>query len=655
MKSNLTKTPSGNAVCFARFRSPCLSGGVLVLLVLVAYSPCFRAGYVWDDRQIVDNTLLKSPAGLKSIWLRPSSTAGFESGYWPLAYTTFWLEHQVWGEFKPYILHMGNVLLHTLNALLVWIILRRMGINGAWFIAAVFALHPVRVESVAWVAQRKDVLSAFFYLSAFWCYLRAQTGAARRFMSLCLICFALAMLSKSIVVTLPVTLLIYRWYRRGTISKEDISCVLPVFLLGGALAVFGVLMAGESAETGYLSWLERFLVAGKIYWFYLSKLLLPVNLIAVYPKWHIHASQWTQYLYPLSAFGLTVLLWGLRRKIGRGAFSAMTFFGVTLLPVMGFVYFAFYEQSYVADRYQYLASIGPTALMISFVLWACDRVLRAHRKIRTAMASLFLTLLILLTARQCSLYVNMKTLFEHCLKGNPNSIAAHVNLADALANEGRFSEAEHHLLHAESLNPGDAKVQFSLGVLYMKNEKWNKAAERFQKALDIRPNYPESLNGLGASLSEVGLDIPAAKAHDRALQLDPNNQEAVLRLALIYGRIGLPERAIEYYRAALKTMPDWPLVLNNLAWILTTAENPALRDKRESVILAEKACQLSDWADPNFILTLAEAYAHAGNFEDAAASLERALRGLNPSEDNEMAVKLRQRTELYKKGICAFK
>lgn len=654
MKSSSNTTPNAIESFLARFHSARFSAILLVLLVLIVYFPSLKAGYVWDDHEIVENPLLKSAEGLKTIWLVPSATTHFESGYWPMSYTTFWIENRIWGGFKPAVLHLDNVLLHCLNVLLIWFILIRMRVCGAWLIAAVFALHPVHVESVAWVAQRKDVLSAFFYLAAFWAYLRALKENSRWFSMFSLSLYVLGMLSKSIVVTFPVALLIYYWYERGVLDKRAFIRVAPFFLVGGILAFFGLLMAGESAGSGYLNWPERFLVSGRAFWFYLTKLLWPVHLLAVYPKWKIDAGQWWQYLYPLSAVATLVFFWSLRRRIGRGAFAALFFFGITLLPVLGFVYFSFHDQSYVADRYQYLASIGPTALLISLATMGSRRLFRrpAGYKAATA-AALLLTVLAIQTWQQAGLYMNMKTLFEHCLRGNRNSIAAHVNLADVFTKEGLTSQAQEHLLEAERLDPTDAKVQFSLGVFYMRNQRWEKAAQHFRKTLDIRPVYPEALNGLGVSLSGMGLDEQAEEAHREALRLDPNSQESLLRLASIAQRSGRQTDAAGYYRTLLALEPEAIGVMNNLAWILATSKDRNLRNPDEAVFLAERAVAMSDTVDPNLFLTLAESYAQDGRFTDAVSTIRSALSAVNGMEKDESNAKLYSRLSLYERQRCA--
>jgi len=370
-------------------RARAILWGILILaLAATAYAPALRGDFVWDDDDYVtDNPTLTNLDGLRRIWLEFGATPQ----YYPLVYTTFWIEYHIW-QLHPFGYHLTNVLLHMVNALLLWAILRRLAVPGAWLAAAIFAVHPVHVESVAWITERKNVLSGAFYLSSMLLYLRfAGIGPDRpsgrrrwAYFVLALLLFACALLSKSVTCTLPAALVLLLWWRRRRLRASDLWPLIGWLVVGLLMALTTVWMERHHVGTRYIDWslspLDRCLIAGRAVWFYAAKLLWPAKLTFFYPRWHIDAGLWWQYLFPLAAVAVIAALWWLRSRLGKGPLVAVLLFVGTLTPALGFVDVYPMRFSFVADHFQYLASAGLIALGAAF-LWSIETRIKRRRAI----------------------------------------------------------------------------------------------------------------------------------------------------------------------------------------------------------------------------------------------------------------------------------
>ncbi len=359
--------------------------GALPVLVLVAYLPAFSGGFVWDDDyHVTNNSTLLSLDGLRRIWLEP----GAVPQYYPLVHTSFWVEHHLWGN-DPRGYHAVNVLLHCAATLFLWRVLVRLRVPGAWLGAALFAVHPVEVESVAWIAERKNLLAAVFGLASLLAYLRfsplesdaessksaeaapperrsPQGSAAWRYYAVSLAFFVAALLSKTVIAVLPAVLLVITWWKRGKLTRRNLALVAPFFAVALPLALQTVWLekhhVGATGEAWALSLLERVLIAGRALWFYVGKLVWPANLTFFYSRWTIDASVWWQYLFPLAAAATMIALWLLRGRLGRGPPAAALIFAGVLLPALGFFDVYPMRYSFVADHFQYHASMALLAL-----------------------------------------------------------------------------------------------------------------------------------------------------------------------------------------------------------------------------------------------------------------------------------------------------
>ena len=345
----------------------------LCLLAGICYLPAMLwGGFVWDDFIWYKAQAVLEWSGLGTIWSWPSSIER-ERHYWPLTYTTFWLEHKVWG-LEPAGYHIVNVLLHLINSLLLWRLLRLLAVPGAWVVAAVFAAHPLHVESVAWIIERKDVLSGLFYLTAVLVWLRFLEQPRPWRYGLALLLFAAGLLSKSIVVTLPVALLIVQWWKTGRITGKDLQRLAPFFLVA-LLITAGDLYSYDLERVNLdYSWPERVLIAFRALWFYAGKLAWPTDLSVIYPLWNISPGDPWAWLYLAAALVLAAVLWFARHRIGSGPLAGALFFAVTLAPALGFVTHDYMKYSFVADRFQYLAGIGVMAVIIGAAAHGASRL-----------------------------------------------------------------------------------------------------------------------------------------------------------------------------------------------------------------------------------------------------------------------------------------
>jgi len=427
-------------------------GFLLLVFTLAAYQPAWNGKKIWDDDSHITKIELRSPGGLARIWTEVGAT----QQYYPLMHSVFWLEHHLWGDSTPGY-HIVNILLHCFSALLLLCILRRLEIPGAWLAAAVFALHPVQVESVAWMTELKNTLSGVFFLSAALAFLKYGRERENKSYILALGLFILGLMSKSAIATLPVSLLAVLWWKRGRIGwKHDVVPLLPFFIAGIPAGLFTAwvekrFIGAAGAEFDF-SLIERCLIAGRAVWFYLNKIFLPVDLIFIYPRWNVSQSVWWQYLFLVAALLLAGVLWLLRGR-SRAPLAALLCFTATLFPTLGFFNVFPFRYSFVADHFQYLACIGPIVLAAAAVSTA--GFFRGSKRLALIMAVLLA--LGVLTWRQSGMYADAETLFQTVIRKNPYCWMAYNNLGNMLAKTGRTEEAKALYRKALATNPGYAE------------------------------------------------------------------------------------------------------------------------------------------------------------------------------------------------------
>jgi tetratricopeptide (TPR) repeat protein len=661
---------------------------VLGAVTILVYRPAWNGGFLWDDDDyITNNELLTAPDGLRRIWFSLDSP----SQYFPLVYTTFRIEHALWG-LNPTGYHWVNLLLHVANALLVWTVLARLKVPGAWLVGAIFALHPVQVESVAWITERKNVLMGFFFLLALLAWISFVDERTKRpwlFYGLTVMLYLLALSAKTTACTLPVALLLILWLQKKPVTWERIFQIIPFFVLGGAMGALAMWWEHYHQGTSravftFLSPIERVLVASRAVWFYLSKLIWPSNLTFIYPRWDVAPTDFLDYVWLLAGLILCLTIYFVRRYVGRSVEVAFAFFVATLSPVLGFIMLYTFRYTFVADHYQYLACIGPIALASAGLVNLAD-TLKNSRTFIFGVALGVVGLLAVLTWRQAAMYGDVETLWRTTLARNPGCWMAHNNLGIVLFQKGQlddaiahyritlqmqpnFSDADYNLGTAllgkgevdESIfycdkavakKPNDPDAQVALANALLEKKQIDDAIVHYQKAVAIRPDYFLARYRLGHALLEKG-ELDSAIKHCRAaLLIRPNNSDCHTILAIALDEKGQPAEAIQNYEKALEISPQSVSALNNLAWLLATCSNASFRNGARAVQLALHADQLSGNANPLVLRTLAAGYAEAGQFGKAIENARAAIQVARMQGDNSLAAALEQEVTLYKLAL----
>src|SRR6266446_4370000 len=490
----------------------------IVLLTFTAYSSAIRGGFIWDDdAYVAQNPLLTAPHGLWQIWTTTKSPQ-----YYPLVFTSFWVEQRLWG-LNPAGYHAVNVSLHAINAILVWLFRSRLEVPGAWMIGAIFAVHPVHVESVAWITERKNVLSGLFYLLSIGCYLEYESKRRWVWYAGALGLFILALLSKTVVATLPIALLLIRYLKGWRIGRREVLELVPFLVIGAAMGLltkwYEVHIVGAGTPDWHLSMMERLLVAGRALAFYVMKLFWPVNLNFNYPRWQLEIWDPIQWSWVLGIGVVGLVFWWKRSAWGRGPFVGLAFFSVTLAPALGFFDVYLMRFSFVADHFQYLASVGIIALIVGRVTWGFDQWIRSdtHGKglildwMKPVLGSLVLVILAALTWKQGLIYRDLETLWQDTLNKNPNSWLAHNNLGVVYSRQGRLDEAIQEYLTALAIHPDDTEAHNNLGTAYFAQGRLEKAIQEYLTALKRQPDYVHAHYNLGNVYELKGLKNEARK------------------------------------------------------------------------------------------------------------------------------------------------
>jgi protein O-mannosyl-transferase len=593
---------------------------LLVIVVFVAYWPALSGQFVWDDNAWTTDILkfLRDGSGLVSIWLRPTTL----QQYYPLTGTTFWLDYQFWKLWTlPY--HVENVVLHLLAAFLFWKLLQKLQVPGAGLAAAIFALHPAMVESVAWITERKNVLSLVFYLGALLAYGRfnsfwkADNGSPLRWSAygLAFILLLGALLAKTTTFSFPAVILLIGWWKRGGIGwRRDVLPSLPFFV--AAIGLSGVTAWLEKTHVGAAGWewdipfLDRCLIAGRAFWFYLGKLFWPENLCFIYPRWQPDAGVWWQWLPPLAAVGLLAAGWLSRKRIGRGPATALFFYVGTIFPVLGFMNAYGMRYAFVWDHWVYLSSLGIFALGAALIARAVAHLNRPG--LLGGIAAILLPGLAILTWKQSAMYVDKETLwrttiaknpaaflahnnlgyllleknqlqeaigyFEKSLEINPNFSEPHNNLGDTLIRVGRTNEAIMHFqkaLELIALEPNtSAAAYYNYGVAWLETGHPEEAINQFKRALEIFPDFAKARNNLGCAYLRLGQTNEAFPCFQRAAELDPELADPHNNLAGLLVLRGQLDEAAAQYREVLRLNPDFPKALPNLVGLRLAQGKP---------------------------------------------------------------------------------
>lgn len=660
---------------------------LLVLAITIAYRKAWHAGYIWDDDvYVTENKLLTAPDGLRRIWFSLDSP----SQYFPLVYTTFRLEHALWG-LNSVGYHAVNILLHIANALLVWRLLFLLRVPGPWLAAALFALHPVQVESVAWITERKNVLMGFFFLLTLlsWiAFVEGKTKARWKSYGIALAFYALALFSKTTACTLPAALFLISWLKQKPITRQRSLQIVPFVVFGIAMGLVTVWWEryhqGTQGEIFALGVLERILLANHALWFYVSKLLWPLDLSFSYPRWPISIAYPISYIWILlTALAAAAIYWA-RRYLGRNIEVGAVFFVATLSPTLGFLMLYTFRFSFVADHYQYLACIGPLALAAGAITTGAD-FLDKKSSLLPIVGSALLLSLGGLTWRQCAMYADSKTLWRATIARNPTSwmaynnlgttllktnrvdeavvyfnkaleidpqyVVGYNNLGNALLRIGRLDESFAQLQKALEINPRNAEAHNNIGNTLVQMGRMDDAIAHYKRALEIDPKYAEAENNLGALFLQIGRVEDSFVHLQKALTIDPEKSAAHSNLGNALTRMGRIDEAIAEYNKALEITPDDANTQNNLAWLLATSPETRIRNGAKAVELAQRADRLTAGGNPVISATLAAAYAETGRFPDAVKTAKRAFQLATSSGNTALADSIRVQIELYQSSL----
>jgi tetratricopeptide (TPR) repeat protein len=584
-------------------RPPSLSPAVLLLAIatlllatFIAYLPALSAGYIWDDLPYVTrNPLLRSTEGLARIWTEPGATPQ----YYPLVFTTYWLEFRLWG-LHPAGYHAVNVLLHAANAILLWVVMRRLRVPAAGLIAAVFALHPMHVQSVAWIAERKNVLSGALALLCFIAYFRwrplhdDEPPGRPALYFLALAAFLGTLLAKTALCTLPAAFLLIIWWKRGRLARPEIVPLIPFFILGALFAAITIFVEATGTQLIGQPWeltpVQRVILGGRAACFYAAKLLLPIHLTHVYPRWDIDAGDPTQYAYPIAVILLVIALWFARERIGRAPLTALLFFLGTLLPTLGLIDFAYMQFAFVADHFVYIPSIGLFAMVIGGIARGLRRLRPAPRRVTQACAAVLLLTLAVMTMRQARIYENEETLWRDTLRKSPNCLAANFSLGSYLTRNGRHAEAISYL----------------------------------ETAFRTQPTSPPAFINLGAAYSKTGRVDDAIRIYEHVLAAQPRNSIAHYNMSLALAQQEHPIAALEHLIDALRNGPGLTPARQLLPDLLLEVVDELVQadDAARAVRLADAACDVTNRREPRLLRILAAACKAAG--DDACAAEARA-------------------------------
>ena len=547
--------------------------GLLLLgATALAYLPALEGGQIIDDVSHVTAPALQSFAGLWRIW----SKVGATHQYFPILHSAFWLEHRLWGD-AVLGYHSTNVLLHAGSACLLVAIMRRLALPGAWLAGFIFALHPVCVESVAWISEQKNTLSTFFGLGSILVYLHFDETRRRSSYGFALGLFILALLSKTVTMTLPAVLLVIFWWKRGRLEwRRDVLPLLSWFVLG-VLAVLPPAWLERKNFAPYaadfsLSLLERGLLAGRAFWFYLGKLVWPTDLVFMYPRWTVDARVWWQYLFPFGALAVLAALWLVARR-NRGPLAAFLIFTGTLFPVLGFIDVVWFTITYVGDHLQYLSCLGIIVLFASGAARIASRMPAAVRRVVLVLTASLLVTLGMLTWLQSGMYRDAETLYRATLVRNPACWAAHYNLGDALNGlPGRQSEVIAEWETALRYKPDFAEAHNNLATILCNIPgRVPEAIEHFETALRYKPDFAEAHDNLATVLSNYPDRIPEAIEHfEAALRYDPDSAETHNNFGNVLIDIpGRLDEGIAQIEAALRIQPDYAEAHWNLSIALS--------------------------------------------------------------------------------------
>lgn len=660
---------------------------MVFVFAFLAYLPILPGSFLMDDWRLIqtDNPLANGQLTPLSIW--------FQTGF-PLSDLGLWLEGVAWGQ-NPLFYHFVNIALHAFSSVLVWRVLTRLKVRGAWLAALLFAVHPICVNSVARIAELKNTLSLPFFLASLLCYLHyeasvlypdeRQSTSERRastiLYALSLITFVLALFAKTSTVTLPLILCACAIWRRRRLSTRDLIHTAPHFVLAFSFGLMSIWFQKYQALAGQTlppsSLLERALLAPRVFFFYLGKALLPLNLSIVYPRWNADLQSPDAFLPFVLICAGVLLCWWFRQSWGQHVLFGLSCFGILLFPVLGLFDAQYLTRWQVSDHLEYLPLIAPIALIPATITWALEKTSILKMNFRIANEALLgvptahpalqgpspaqqskvyqfgaTTLFIVMfgmTFHRAGLFATEEKLMRDTLSKNPLASEAHNDLGVILAKRNNLAEARREFDAAIQTDPGNTAAESNLALLMVLQGQLSDATSWFRLLLKTKPFDAQTHMKL-ADLYRMQRHFRKAQYHlEIALRLKPG-LETRLQLAGLCYKMHRFHEAVEEYRQVLQMKPDSAEALNNLAWLLAACGDQSVRDGPEAVRCAKQACRLTEFRQPLFISTLSAAYAETGRFPQAIGMAEKALRLQINAGETGLAQMNRQLLDQYRAG-----
>ncbi len=688
--------------------------GILLLAAAVAivYIPVYNAGFIWDDDDYLTlNPLIVESGGLARIW-DPGS--GVNQQYYPMLYTSFLVEKAIWGIDHARGFHITNVVLHAANSILLFLLLARIGVPGAWLVAALFAVHPIHVESVAWITERKNVLSAFFYLLSALAFLRFDRTSRLLDCVSSLLLFALALFTKTITASLPIALGLILWYQRRPLTR---SRLVPL----GLMLVMGFVMgmvtrtheyrhvARVGADAGGWTFPERLLVAGRAFWFYPAKILWPADLSFTYEPWRISAAAVWPWLFPLSVAALAIVLAVRYRRgrIGRGTLAAALFYAATIFPALGFVRVAYMRYTPVSDHFTYLATIGILILAVgggARLLGAVGAERgRARTRAAAAAAALVLAVLAVLSSRHARIFHDVEILWADACTKSPGNWLAQLNHGVELNKRGEHADAAAHFERVIQLVPppseGSLLASNNLAALDLRAGRHAEALRRAEECLRAKPDYAPALLNKGKALWRLGRpgeaeavlgalveldfdpdqgrvdwdvrrriddasvlamlgDVQAAQgkydaaraSYARAVAVNPADPAVHAARVQALSTWGTTAELIAALRTAARDAAEKAPFRLQLVWILATAAEARDRNGEEALALGSALARELGPRNAMALSVLAAAQAEVGSFAEATATAQRARDAARAAGDRTVLERNEMQIAAYARG-----
>jgi len=634
-----------------------LQAMLIVLAGLWVFWPALHGDWLWDDdRLITDNFQLRSWSGLGQIWFSAPVT-----DYWPLSWTALWIEWHLW-ENHPLGYHLCSLVLHLCSGFLIWRLLSRLGLRWGWLGGLLFVIHPLAVESVAWLSEIKNTLSLPLFLLSCDAWLDAEEGRKNNGYLRSILYYLTAMLAKTSTVMLPLVLLLYVWWKRGTITWRDMKRTIPYFVIALVLGLITIYFQGHRVEAGIVEkggYFAQLLGAGMAVCFYLGKFLWPTELLPIYPGWMLDAPTLVQVLPIPLLLGLLLGLWTQRKSWGPHALFGFGFFMLNLLPVLGFIKMEYLTISPVADHFVYLPMIGLIGLVVAGMGQVEERLAPTFRPVGVGAVALVMIFLAWESHSYAGKFINPETLwtytlqrnsqayiahnnlgnvlekigripeaikqYEQALRFKPDYAEAHNNLGNALLRKGQVDEAIVHYQKALEINPDYAEVYYNLGNALLRKGHVDEAMAQYQKALEINPNFAEAHNDLGNALLRKGQADEAMIQYQKALEINPNYAEAHYDLGNALLQKGQLDEAIAQYQKALEINPNYAEAHYNLGVVLAQSGRVD-----EAIVQFEQVLKIKpDYADA--IYNLGVAFSEKGQVDEAIPLFQRALE-INPMD-----------------------